>query len=115
MESQVRIEIVGLKDISCSPFPCDNTRSCGLYDCYPSGKLVVAFEALSAELRQEFGDRVELRLTLIDDKIPPHIREILETYSPPLPIVLINGRYVPIGRISLTLIGREVEKVLSSG
>jgi hypothetical protein len=29
--------------------------------------------------------------------------------------VLINGRYVPIGRISLTLIGREVEKVLSSG
>jgi hypothetical protein len=115
MESQVRIEIVGLKDISCSPFPCDNTRSCGLYDCYPSGKLVVAFEALSTELREEFGDRVELRLTLIDDKIPPHIRDLLETQFPPLPIVLVNGCYVPVGRISLTLIGKEVEKVLSPG
>jgi hypothetical protein len=29
--------------------------------------------------------------------------------------VLVNGCYVPIGRISLTLIGREVEKVLSPG
>jgi hypothetical protein len=75
----------------------------------------VAFEALSAELREEFGDKVELRLTLIDDMTPPHVREIIETHFPPLPIVLINGCYVPIGRISLPLIEKEVEKVLSPG
>jgi hypothetical protein len=114
MDAPVRIEIVGLKDLSCSPFPCDNTRSCGLYDCYPSGKLVVAYESLAHEIRSEFGDKVELRLTLIDDAIPPHIREILETHYPPLPIVLVNGRYVPMGRISLPLIQKEVEKVILS-
>jgi hypothetical protein len=114
MDSPVRIEIVGLKDLACSPFPCDNTRSCGLYDCYPSGKLVVAYDALATEIRSEFGDRVELQLTLIDDTMPPHIREIIETHYPPLPIVLVNGRYVPMGRISLPLIQKEVEKVISS-
>jgi hypothetical protein len=114
MDSPIRIEIVGLKDLSCSPFPCDNTRSCGLYDCHPSGKLVVAFEALASEIGEEFGEKVELHLTLIDDTLPPHIREIIENNYPPLPIVLVNGRYVPIGRISLPLIQKEVEKALSS-
>jgi hypothetical protein len=75
----------------------------------------VAFEALSAELAEEFGGRVDLRLTLIDDETPPHIREIIEIHFPPLPIVLVNGRYVPLGRISLPLIEREIEKCLRSG
>jgi len=114
MDIPVRIEIIGLKDLSCSPFPCDNTRSCGLYDCYPSGKLVVAFDVLATEIRSEYGGRVELQLTLIDDEIPPYIREIIEAQYPPLPIVLVNGRYVPMGRISLPLIQKEVERVLSS-
>jgi hypothetical protein len=115
MDSSVRIEIVGLKDLACSPFPCDNTRSCGLYDCYPSGKLVVAYHALASEIRSEFGDRVELKLTLIDDAIPLYIREIIEVHYPPLPIVLINGRYVPMGRISLPLLEKELEKAISTG
>jgi hypothetical protein len=114
MDTPVRIEIIGLKDLSCSPFPCDNTRSCGLYDCYPSGKLVVAFDALATEIRSEYGGRVELQLTLIDEGIPPHIREIIEAQYPPLPIVLVNDKYVPMGRISLPLIQKEVERALSS-
>jgi hypothetical protein len=114
MDAPVRIEIVGLKDLSCSPFPCDNTRSCGLYDCYPSGKLVVAFDALAKEIREEYGAGIELQLTLIDDGMPAHIREIIEAQFPPLPIVLINGRYVPMGRISLPLIQKEVERVFTS-
>jgi hypothetical protein len=114
MDAPVRIEIVGLKDLSCSPFPCDNTRSCGLYDCYPSGKLVVAFEALAEEIRKEYGAKVVMQLTLIDDDMPCHVREIIETQYPPLPIVLVNGRYVPMGRISLPLILKEVERVAPS-
>ena len=106
----VTIEIVGLKDISCSPFPCDNTRSCGLYDCYPTGKLVVAFDALADELRKEYGDRVVLTLTLIDAKVPPSVKEIIEEFSPPLPIILINGKYVPMGRISLPQVQKEIER-----
>lgn len=106
----VKIEIIGLKDITCSPFPCDNTRSCGLYDCFPTGKLVVAFDALADELRKEYGDTVALTLTLIDDGVPPYVREIIEEFSPPLPIVLINGKYVPMGRISLPLVQKELGK-----
>ena len=75
MASLIHIEVIGLKDISCSPFPCDNTRSCGLYDCYPSGKLVVAFNALADEIQKEYGDRVAMTLTLIDDGVPPYVQE----------------------------------------
>jgi len=110
MASSIQIEIIGLKDISCSPFPCDNTRSCGLYDCYPTGKLVVAFNALADEIHKEYGDRVEMTLTLIDDRVPPRIKKIIEEHYPPLPIVLVNGVYTPMGRISLPLLQKEIEK-----
>jgi hypothetical protein len=109
MASPIHIEIIGLKDISCSPFPCDNTRSCGLYDCYPSGKLVVAFNALADEIRKEYGDRVVLTLTLIDDGVPPYVKKVIEEHYPPLPIVLIDWRYTPMGRISLPLMQKEIE------
>jgi hypothetical protein len=110
MASPIHIEIIGLKDISCSPFPCDNTRSCGLYDCYPSGKLVVAFNALADEIQKEYGDRVVMTLTLIDDGVPPYIKKVIEEHYPPLPIVLVNGNYAPMGRISLPLLQKEIEK-----
>jgi hypothetical protein len=115
MDYPIRVEVVGLKDISCSPFPCDNTRSCGLYDCYPSGKLVVAFDALAHEIRSEYAERVEMKLTLIDDGVPPHIEKIIEEHYPPLPIILVNGEYVPMGRISLPLLQVELERVISRG
>lgn len=114
MDIPVRIEIIGLKNLACSPFPCDEDRSCGLSDCHPTGQLTAAFAALEAEIRKEFGDKVVLELTLIDDVIPPHIREIIETNYPPLPFVLVNGRYVPMGRISLPLLEKEIGKALSA-
>jgi len=83
MAGPVVIEIVGLKDSSCSPFPCDNTRSCGLYECHPTGKLVPAFEALKKELLRQYGDAVRVTLTLIDEEIPPHIRDIIAESYPP--------------------------------
>ncbi len=113
MAALITIEIVGLKDSSCSPFPCDMTRSCGLYDCHPTGKLLPAYEALQSELGKEYGERVEVRLTLIDKEIPGHIREILENEYPPLPIIMVYGRLTPIGRISLPLIQKEIEKIIS--
>jgi hypothetical protein len=106
------IEIIGLKESACSPFPCDQTRSCGLSECYPTGKLNRAVAALKNELHDLYGDKVDLRLILIDDEIPGHMEEIIARECPPIPFVLMNGKLVPLGRISLTQIKREMEKVL---
>ena len=115
MDYPISIEIIGLKDLSCSPFPCDNTRTCGLYDCYPTGKLVVAFDALAKEIRKEYGEDVEMKLTLIDENVPSYIQKIIEENYPPLPIVIMNNKYVPMGRISLLLIEKEIERITSAG
>ncbi len=112
MQSPVTVEVIGLKDSSCSPFPCDDTRSCCLYDCHPTGKLVPAFIALKSALHEAYQDRIVVRLTLIDDEVPPHVKEIISENCPPIPIILINGRLTPIGRISLDKIRVEIEKCL---
>jgi hypothetical protein len=106
------IEIIGLKNSACSPFPCDETRSCGLHECFPTGKLNRAAVALKNELRELYGDKVELRLLLIDNEMPGYVKEIIARECPPIPFVLMNGRLVPLGRISLTLMKKEVEKFL---
>ncbi|MDD1712398.1 MAG: hypothetical protein LUQ69_04430 [Methanoregulaceae archaeon] len=106
------IEIIGLKDSACSPFPCDETRSCGLYECFPTGKLTRAADALKNELRELYGDKVELRLILIDKEIPGYVKEIIARECPPVPFVLINGTLVPLGRVSLTRMKKEVEKLV---
>lgn len=111
MAEIISIEIVGLKDSTCSPFPCDMTRSCGLYECHPSGRLVPAFEALKKELKGQFGSSIELKLVLIDEVVPEYIREIIASRYPPIPFVLINNTLVPMGRISLPLMQKEIEKV----
>lgn len=113
MAEIISIEVVGLKDASCSPFPCDMTRSCGLYECHPTGKLVPAFEALRKELTEQFGTAIEMRLVLIDEQIPDHVREIIAVHYPPIPFVIVNGRLIPMGRISLPLMQKEIEKILS--
>ncbi len=110
MTEKVSIEIVGLEDSSCSPFPCDETRSCGLSECHPSGKLVPAYEALKNEIIRRYGDAVSITLTLIDKGIPSHVRDIIADKYPPIPFVIINNSLVPMGRISLPLIVREIEK-----
>ena len=112
MSDPILVEIVGLKSSECSPFPCDANRTCGLSACYPSGKLVQAFDALKTRVSETFGNRVEMRLTLIDDGVPDHIRAILETEYPPLPMVLVNGKLTRIGRIVADRITNEIEACL---
>jgi hypothetical protein len=114
MASSVSIEIIGFKNSSCSPFPCDETRSCGLSECHPSGKLLPAFEALKKELLASYGNGVALTITFLDNGMPGYVREIIDAHYPPLPIVLVNGKLIPVGRISLGRITKEIEKVLSS-
>jgi hypothetical protein len=112
MAGTVHVEIVGLKTSECSPFPCDENRTCGLSGCYLSGKLNDAFSELKKVLQASYGDRVDLKFTLIDDGVPDHIRTIIERDFPPIPMVLVNGRITRIGRISLDRIKKEIEKVL---
>jgi hypothetical protein len=112
MTRPVQIEIVGLKTSECSPFPCDENRTCGLTGCYLSGKLVDAFEDLKRVLLKLYGEKVDLKLTLIDDGAPDYIRTIIEREYPPIPMVIINGRVTKIGRIALDRIKTEIEKEL---
>ena len=112
MSDPVLVEIVGLEYSECSPFPCDADRTCGLSECHPSGKLTKAFEALKTALKETYGDRVELRLTILDDEMPAHIRAILEKEYPPIPMVLVNGKLARIGRIALDKIKNEIEAAL---
>lgn len=110
MTGTVLVEIVGLKDSECCPFPCDENRTCGLSGCFPTNKLTPAYEEIKKVLAEEYGSRVDLKLTLIDDKTPEYLRTIIEKEYPPLPMVLVNGRITRIGRISLDRIRKEIEK-----
>ena len=112
MAGTVRVEVVGLKTSECSPFPCDENRTCGLSGCHHSGKLVDAFIELNKVLTETYGDRVEVKLTLIDSGAPGYIRTIIEQEYPPIPMVLVNGRVTKIGRIALDRIQKEIEKEL---
>ncbi|MDD1675936.1 MAG: hypothetical protein LUQ17_04530 [Methanomicrobiales archaeon] len=102
MDSPVEIEIFGYTADECGPFPCDDQRSCGLDECHPEGGFCKACTALENALKKEFGDRVRVRVTLLDDGVPDRIRKIVEEHHPAVPIVLIDGRLVPLGRISLS-------------
>lgn len=112
MTGTVQIEVVGLKTSECSPFPCDEDRTCGLTGCYLSGKLTDAFAELEKALHTIYGDKVALKLTLVDDGVPDHIRAIVERDHPPIPMVIVNGRITRIGRIALDRIKSEIEKEL---
>jgi hypothetical protein len=112
MADPVQIEIAGFENAECSPFPCTEERTCGLTDCYPTGRLTSAFGALKTVLENEYGSRITMKLTLLDNGVPDHIRTIIETQRPALPIVLVNGRVTPIGRIALDRIKTEIKKVL---
>jgi len=113
MTGIVQIEVVGLKTSECSPFPCDENRTCGLTGCYLKGKLTDAFLELERVLQKIYGDKVVLKLTLVDDGVPDHIRSIVERDHPPIPMVLVNGRITRIGRIALDRIKMEIDKELS--
>jgi hypothetical protein len=112
MAGTVHVEIVGLKTSECSPFPCDENRTCGLSGCYLSGKLNDAYAELKKVLTETYGNRVDLKLTLVDEGTPEYIRTIIEREYPPIPMVLVNGRVTKIGRITLDRIRTEIEKEL---
>ncbi|MGA2121349.1 MAG: hypothetical protein ABSG49_04810 [Methanoregula sp.] len=112
MAGIVHVEIVGLNTSDCSPFPCDEDRTCGLSGCYLSGKLIDAFNELKKVLLETYGNRVDLTLTLVDNGVPERIKTIIEREYPPIPMVLVNGRVTKIGRITLDRIKNEIEKEL---
>ncbi|MGC9434850.1 MAG: hypothetical protein ACP5C4_02000 [Methanomicrobiales archaeon] len=113
MSQPITIEIIGPADGECGPFPCDDDRTCGLVECHPTGRLVRAYPALEEALSDRYGSDVEVTLTLIENGIPDHVREIIEEHHPPLPIVLVAGALTPIGRVSLPLISAEIDRARS--
>lgn len=113
MGDPLSIEIIGFSEAECGPFPCEPDRTCGLSECFPSGSLLAAVDGLRHVLAARYGGRVTVTLTLLDDGVPDRVKAIVERFHPPLPIVLLNGRVTPIGRISLTRIEREIEAALA--
>ena len=85
MAGTVHVEIVGLKTSDCSPFPCDEERTCGLNGCYLSGKLGDAYAELKKVLLETYGNRVDIKLTFVDDGAPDYIRTIIEKEYPQFP------------------------------
>ncbi len=98
--------------LNVAPFPAMRTARAGFAGCYPTGNLNAAFDELKKTLNNEYGDRVQLKLTLIDNGAPDYLQKIIERDYPPLPIILVNGRITRIGRISLERIKKEIEKEL---
>jgi hypothetical protein len=113
MPDPLSIEIIGFSDAECGPFPCEPDRTCGLEECFPSGSFLAAVDALRHALEAKYGNRILVTITLLDDGVPERVKVIIERSHPPLPIVLLNGRVTPIGRISLTRLVREIETSLS--
>ena len=113
MGDPLTIEIIGFSEAECGPFPCEPDRTCGLEECFPSGSFLAAVDGLRHALAAKYGGRVAVTVTLLDDGVPDRVKAIVERSHPPIPIILLNGRVTPIGRISLTRIVREIEAALA--
>jgi len=66
------------------------------------------------EIHRQYGDAVRVTLTLIDEEVPPRVREIIEESYPPIPFVIIDDTLVPMGRVSLPSMQKEIKKRLES-
>jgi len=113
MADPLSLEIIGFSDAECGPFPCDPDRTCGLEECFPSGSFLKAVEALRRAITAKYGDRVIVILTLLDDGVPDRVKSIIERSHPPIPIILVEGKVTPIGRISFSRIARAIDTTLS--
>jgi hypothetical protein len=102
MDVTMEVTIFGYAEGECGPFPCDAYRTCGLEECHPGGKFVDSCAALEKALKREYGDRIRLQMILLDEGIPDTLRPVIEDYHPAVPIVLVNGQLVPLGRVSLS-------------
>ncbi len=107
----MEIEIFGYSTDECGPFPCDDQRSCELAECHPGGRFCEACTALENALKKEYGDRVRVRVTLLDEGVPERIRSLVEEQHPAVPIVLLNGRLIPVGRISLPRVRDYINRI----
>jgi hypothetical protein len=113
MPDPIFIEIIGFSFAECGPFPCEPDRTCGLSECFPSGSFLSAVDALRRAIAARYGGRVVVTVTLLDDGVPDRIKAIIERSHPPLPIVMVNGKVAPIGRISYTRIAMEIDRALA--
>jgi hypothetical protein len=111
MGDSLSLEIIGFSGAECGPFPCDPDRTCGLEECFPSGSFMEAVEALRHALAAKYGDRVTVTLTLLDDGVPDRVKAIIERSHPPIPIILLEGRVTPVGRVSFARIAREIDSL----
>lgn len=110
--NQIHLEVVGFTYRPCGPFPCDENRTCELSECYGKEKLSFAFPALKATLAEKYGDKVSVELVSLDKEIPEWVKEIVLAEHPPLPIILINRKVIPIGAISVPKISEFIDKEL---
>ncbi|MDO5845956.1 MAG: hypothetical protein Q4Q04_03425 [Methanocorpusculum sp.] len=106
------VEVIGFTYRPCGPFPCDADRSCGLSECYGKEKLSFAFPALKKALAEKYGDKVEVVLVSLDAEIPESVRELVRAEHPPLPIILVNKKLVPIGAVSVPRIAEYIDPLL---
>lgn len=110
--SPVTVEVIGFTYRPCGPFPCDADRSCGLSECYEKEKLSFAFTALKKALLEKYGDKVEVVLVSLDAEIPEFVRDLVRAEHPPLPIILVNHKLVPVGAVSVPRISEYIDMVL---
>ncbi|MDU9376874.1 hypothetical protein McpSp1_15090 [Methanocorpusculaceae archaeon Sp1] len=108
----ITVEVVGYTYRPCGPFPCDTERSCGLETCFQKEKLSYAFPALADALKEKYGDTVSVELVALDKEIPDRIKELVRVEHPPLPIILVNGKLVPIGAVSVPRISECIDSLL---
>jgi hypothetical protein len=108
----VTVEVIGYTYRPCGPFPCDKDRSCGLEECFEKEKLSFAYPALEKALAEKYGGKVEVKLTALDKEIPEYVKELVRENHPPLPIILVNGKLVPVGAISVPKISEYIDPVL---
>lgn len=110
--NMVTVEVVGYTYRPCGPFPCDADRSCGLSACFQKEKLSFAFPALEDALKEKYGDAVSVSLVALDTEIPERIKDIVRAEHPPLPIILVNGKAVPVGAVSVPRICEYINPLL---
>lgn len=108
----ISVEVIGYTYRPCGPFPCDADRSCGLTECFGRETLAFAFPALEKALKEKYGDRVSVSLTPLDEGVPERVVEMVRLEHPPLPIILVNGKVVPVGAISVPRIAEYIEAAL---
>jgi len=108
----IHLEVVGYTYRPCGPFPCDDNRTCGLSDCFSKEKLSSAFPALKRALIEKYGDKISVELVSLDTEIPEWVKEIVKTEHPPLPIILINRKVIPVGAISVPKISEFIDSEL---